>query len=75
MCIDDNWSVRDGSEPKTLEVVTVVSTETHDTLVYYNLLEYPKDKSGCTQAFNASKFIPLSEIDELQIQKPEACTH
>jgi hypothetical protein len=66
MCIDTNSSFHDGTEPKYLEVVTASQCDTYPD--NYDLLEYPKDKAGNTQSFQKKRFIPLSDIDETQMQ-------
>ena len=61
---DNNTAIFEG------EVYTVTGTHKEYNINWYTLAEKPSDSY-----YDQDLFIPLSEIDELQIQKPEACTH
>lgn len=70
MCIDDRFISRHNGEktlvnPQVGEIVTVTCTKDNG---FYVLQEYPTNGFGDT-AWNPTKFIPLSDIDETELVK------
>ena len=68
MCIDDNFLIKDGNEPKIGEVVTVIDI-CEINKGNYILSEYPVSKNGIPLCFIPNRFIPLSDIDETELVK------
>lgn len=60
----------DHTGPKYGEICTVIGTDND----YYLLKEYPCDIAGETQYFRMKHFIPLSEIDELELAEQRLVT-
>ena len=56
--------------PSFGEICTVVGREVTGSVTYYNLEEY----GGLENFWNSNHFIPLSDIDELELIEQRLCT-
>ena len=68
MCIDDNYVIVEGVEPKFGEVVTV-SGQCETFKDCWIIAEYPLCIEGRPQSFYKYHFAPLSDIEETELVK------
>ena len=68
ICIDDKWECEpSGNEPNVGEIVTATQSIYYEDS--YFIQEYLFDDLGHNQSFAKYHFIPLSDIDETQMER------
>ena len=74
MCIRIKWSKDEISNPSFAEIVTVTDRKFINGKFYLRLLEYPLCDEGLDNWFWEDGFIPLSDINELELIEQRLCT-